>query len=202
LPNILSLRFPNASNAERKEIDAAVLTSTTADDALAAATAVRANQRRLKKAQGFQRRGVDLLTRIVANPNLPDVVGSLEGSDNSWLPLHSFDDNETSLIADIEEVSNILTVDNLDLLTGILSDSDLALLKSLGAGALNRKRGDAEFLADAKNLLGKLSSALVVTVDDDPENRPRAELTEEALAELMAARPDLTREQIINAVAK
>lgn len=200
LPNILKSRFPNASSAERQEIDAAVSSSTNVDDALGAATAIRENQRTKKKAQVFQRRGVNLLKRIIGNPNLPDVVGSLEGDEDSWL--HMWDDDETSLIADIEEVSNILTVENLDLLTGILSDSDLALLKSLGAGGLNRKRSDIAFLADAKDLLGKLSSQLVVTVDDPSTNSVGAQLTEQDVLELMTQRPDLTREQIINAVIK
>ena len=141
-----------------------------------------------------------MLKRIIENPNLPDVVGSLEGDEDSWL--HMWDDDETSLIADIEEVSNILTVENLDLLTGILSDSDLALLKSLGAGGLNRKRSGIAFLADAKDLLGKLSSQLVVTVDDPTTNSVGTQLTEQDVLELMAQRPDLTRDQIINAVSK
>jgi len=164
IPQTLAQSFPNASEAEMKQLEAAAMSGKTAEAGLKAAASVREEQRRLKKAQGFQSRAVELLDRILSSDQIGDVTGSLEGSYDMRL----FSDAEAGLIADIEEAQNILTADNLDLMTGVLSESDIKIIKSLAGGGLNRKRGEKRFIGDATKLRDKLASKLVETADDQP----------------------------------
>ncbi len=169
VPQILDASFPRTSPAERAQLDAVMQAATNVDSGLKQADKIRTEQRRLKKAQGFQRRAIDLLTNIIGNDQLGDIVGSIEGAID-----FRFTDVESELIADIDEAQNILTAENMDLMTGVLSESDIKLLKNLSSGALNRKRSEKRFRADAQSLLDKLSSALVQTVDDQPPGTQQA----------------------------
>ncbi len=101
------------------------------------------------------------MTRVLGSDELNDVLGSVEGAIDFRLQ-----DNEASLISDINEISNILTSDNLDLLTGVLTDKDMDVLRDLSAGALVRTRSSDLFKADATALLNSLQSKLVETVND------------------------------------
>ena len=161
LPKTLDIRFPNATKAERAQIDAEVSSATSASEGLEIATALRENQRNNDKAQVFQKRAIKLLTRVLGSDELNDVLGSVEGAIDFRIQ-----DNEASLISDINEISNILTSDNLDLLTGVLTDKDMDVLRDLSAGALVRTRSSDLFKADATALLNSLQSKLVETVND------------------------------------
>ena len=161
-PNILTNSFPNASEAERSQLDAAMSAAKNTETGLAEAQKIRTEQRRLKKAKSFQERAVSLLDRIIKDPQLSDVTGSIQGAYDS----RPFSDAESSLIADIAEAQNILTADNLDLMTGVLSETDMGVIRSLAGGALNRRRGTDKFLSDVSSLRGSLSSKTVQTVDD------------------------------------
>ena len=161
--------FPQASEAETVQLQSAMDAAKTTEAGLKAAGKVREEQKRLKKASGFQTRAVDLLNNILNNPELNDVVGSIEGSDESVLPFGGTkvrSDGEADEIADIEEAGNILTADNLSLMSGVLSETDIKILKNLAGGALNRLRSEDRFIKDVTALRDKLSSELVVTVDD------------------------------------
>ena len=161
LPKTLDIRFPNATKAERAQIDAEVSSATSASEGLEIATALRENQRNNDKGQVFQKRAIKLLTRVLGSDELNDVLGSVEGAIDFRIQ-----DNEASLISDINEISNILTSDNLDLLTGVLTDKDMDVLRDLSAGALVRTRSSDLFKADATSLLNSLKSKLVETVND------------------------------------
>jgi hypothetical protein len=183
-PKILDDTFPNATPAERAEIDAAMSAAKTVDSGLKRAGKIREEQRRLKKAKGFQTRAVDLLTGIINNPQLGGVLGPIDGSIDTRL----FADAEAELIADIEEAQNILTAENMKLMTGVLSESDIQILKNLASGALNRKRTPARFNKDATQLLEKLQSEPVVTADDKQASTTTADIStrKARLAELKA----------------
>ena len=56
-------------------------------------------------------------------------------------------------------------------MTGVLSESDIKILKNLSGGALNRQRTEGRFRKDVKELRDKLSSVAVVTVDEQQEIR-------------------------------
>lgn len=165
-PQILSSSFPQASLAEMTQLQSAMDSAKTTESGLKVAAKVRDEQKRTKKAQAFQTRAVALLDKIIVNPELGDVVGSIEGAIDFRLQ-----DSESELIADIGETQNILTAENMDLMTGVLSESDIALLKNLASGALNRKRSLARFTRDATKMRDKLQSQLVVTIDEQETAR-------------------------------
>ena len=160
-PQILADSFPKASPAEMAQLQGAMDGAKTTESGLKAANKVREEQRRLVKAKGFQERAIDLLGGILDNPELDDVLGSVEGAID-----FRFQDSEAELIADIEEAGNILTADNLSLMSGVLSESDIKILKNLAGGGLIRTRSSDRFKKDVKKLLDKLSSQMVVTIGD------------------------------------
>lgn len=160
-PKLLKESFPTATPAELVQLEAAMDASGSTEGGLKRAAKIREEQRRLTKAAGFQDRAVTLLERIVKNPELDDVLGSVEGAVNIRLS-----DSEAEIIADIEEASNILTADNMDLMTGVLSESDIKILKNLAGGGLNRTRSVKRFKGDVTNMVEKLSSEKVKTIND------------------------------------
>lgn len=172
--SILKQNFPNASAAEMSQLQAGMDASKTVQEGIKSAGKVRVEQKRSKKAQAFQDRAVNLIGNILANDELSDVLGSVEGAID-----FRASDSESELIQDIEEATNILTADNMDLMTGVLSESDIKLLKNLSSGGLNRKRTEARFRKDAKSIIDKLSSVKVETTDERAEklsaNDPSAE---------------------------
>lgn len=160
---LLKQSFPNASEPEMLQLRAAVDGATSVEDGMAAAAKIRTEQRRLEKAKGFQQQAVQLLDNILANPQLANVIGPLEGRN----PLTGIlDEEETDAIADINQAQNILTSDNMDLMTGVLSESDIKLLKNLSSGALDRTRSEKRFREDTQKLRDTLASKLVETVND------------------------------------
>jgi len=161
-PKLILESYPEASPAELKQLQAKMDGSKTVSEGLKAADGIREKQKRLIKAKGFQIKAVELLDNLLNSDSLNDVVGPIEGTIDK-----RFDEDEVNLIADIEEAQNILTAENMDLMTGVLSESDILLLKSLSSGALNRKRSEKRFRKDVKQLRDKLNSQLVRTVDDE-----------------------------------
>jgi hypothetical protein len=181
-PQIIQSSFPNASDAERTQLQAAMDAAKNTESGLKEAAKIRTEQRRLKKAKGFQERAVFLLDKVLNNPELNDVIGSSEGKDEGFLfgdKIRS--DKEAEAIADIKELESILTAENLSLMTGVLSETDIAIIRSLGAGALIRTRGEDRFIEDVTELKDKLSSQLVQTVDDTAQLRSGDNLEEGAI---------------------
>jgi hypothetical protein len=153
-PELLKASYPNATPLELTQLQAAVDGAKTVESGLKQADGIRTEQRRLKKAEGFKNRAVQLIEGILANDELDDVLGSVEGAID-----FRFQDSEAELISDIEETQNILTAENMDLMTGVLSESDIQILKNLSSGALSRKRTFKRFKEDANELLNKLRGA-------------------------------------------
>jgi hypothetical protein len=165
LPAALSKLYPNATPAERQEIDSNIAGATNAEDALAQASTIREKQRVLVKGKVFQKRALSLLKRIKASSALPDVTGSREGDPDSWFGSSTrWDQAETDVVADIEEVTSILTSGNLDLMTGVLSETDIQLIRQMSAGGLNRKRGDDKFMDDLDEMIARFSNVIPDTV--------------------------------------
>jgi len=161
-PAIISTSFPQASEAETVQLQSAMDAAKTTEAGLKAAGKVREEQRRTKKAQGFQTRAIELLDSILGSDELDDVLGSVEGAIDFRLQ-----DSEAELIADIEEAGNILTADNLSLMSGVLSETDIKILKNLAGGGLIRTRSEKRFRSDVGAIREKLASELVVTVDEE-----------------------------------
>ena len=164
-PQALKKSYPNASPAEMAQLQAAIDNAPSVAEGMQKAGEVRAEQRRLDKAKGYQDRAVSLLQRIVDHPELNDVTGSMEGGFLGDV-FSFFDQDNSDLIADIDEATSILTTDNMDLMTGVLSESDIQLLKELSAGGLSRKRGLKQFKSDVSLIIAKLGSVPVQTVDE------------------------------------
>lgn len=182
-PALLKSSFPQASTAELIQLQAAMDGAKTTESGLKAANVVRVEQRRLKKAKVFQVRAVELLDRILKNPELNDVIGSIEGSDESMIPFGGTkirSDNEANAIADIKEAGDILVADNMSLMTGVLSETDIKILKNLSGGALDRMRSEVRFIEDVTMLRDKLSSQEVITADELQEKRTPKEPQQQA----------------------
>lgn len=174
-PQILKSSFPKASEAESIQLQAVMDAAKTTESGLQAAQKVRTDQIRLKKGKEFQNRAIELLKGILENPELNDVLGGIEGTGEGFLfGKQILSDNEADAVSDIEEATSILTSGNLDLLSGVLSDTDIQLLKDLSSGALKRVRSEKRFRADVQKLITKLSSKLVVTADDTAQDRAGA----------------------------
>jgi len=188
-PQILEQNFPKASGAELQQLQATMDAAKTTESGLKEAQKIRTDQIRLKKGKEFQLRAIDLLTSILENPELADVIGGQEGTgEGFFFGKQIYSDFEADAVSDIEEATSILTSGNLDLLSGVLSDTDIGLLKDLSSGALKRVRSEKRFRADVQKLIEKLSSKLVVTVDDTETDRQGGDVNQrrERLEELRA----------------
>lgn len=171
-PKILKQNFPKASEAELQQLQATMDAAKTTESGLTSAQKVRTEQIRLEKGKEFQARAIELLQGILENPELADVIGGQEGTgEGFFFGKQILSDLEADAVSDIEEATSILTSGNLDLLSGVLSDTDIALLKDLSSGALKRIRSEPRFRADVQKLIEKLSSKLVVTVNDTAQDR-------------------------------
>ncbi len=109
---------------------------------------------RAKKGLAVRKSAVSILENILDNKNrsaLRDVVGPIEGRFDFRLQ-----GDEADLVAQISELGDTLTADNLDLMSGVLSESDIALLKNLSAGGLNRAVNESTFVSRATEILGRL----------------------------------------------
>lgn len=103
--------------------------------------------KQVAKSENVRKITVDLIGRIRRNKELKNVLGAVEGLFDFRL-----DPDEVELIADIRELENLLTVENLDLMTGVLSETDIAILRSVGAGGLDRRRSVDEFKRRLDNI--------------------------------------------------
>lgn len=108
----------------------------------------------IKKKDQFKKIGIELIDSILKNKELPNVLGPIEGNIDFRL-----EESEAELIQDIKELENILTGENLDLMTGVLSESDIAMLRQIGAGGISRVRSEKEFIKRINSLRESLSSA-------------------------------------------
>ncbi len=182
-PELLRNTFPLATEAELFQLQATMDAAKDTETGLKEAGKVREEQRRAQKVQGFQDRAVELLDRILASDQIGDVVGSLEGAYDTRL----FSDAEAELIADINEAKDILTSDNLKLMTGVLSESDIQILRNLAGGALNRTRTEEKFREDAQRLRDEMANKRVKTIND----QDFGDLTPEEIIELKRLRAEL-----------
>ena len=124
---------------------------------------LRETQRQVKIANDTKSRGLAIIGKLFANDELDDVIGSIEGVDESVLPFGGQkirSDQEAEAIADIKELEGILTGDSLKLMSGTLTDKDIEMLKDIAAGGLNRKRGEKRFRDNLAEIKSRLSSSL------------------------------------------
>jgi len=178
-PLKLKTSYPNATPEEMTQLENVMKSAKNAESGFKEVDKLREKQRQVKKGKVFQKRAVDLLDRILGADELNDVIGSIEGSDESLIPFGGQKlrgDNESEIIADIEEAGNILTADNLDIMSGVLSETDIRIIANLAGGALNRKRGEEAFIKDVTNLRAKMAGELGLEDQADLQSKTDAEL--------------------------
>jgi hypothetical protein len=151
-PVIMAKRFSDATPEEMSQLQAVMDSAKDTESGMQEAAKLRDKQRQVGKFAEYQKRASELIDRILSNDELEDVIGSFEGSGDAWVS-----DKEAQAIADINELSDILTGDNLDLMKGVLSNSDILMLKNISSGATNRKKGEPQFMADMQYLKDKLN---------------------------------------------
>lgn len=154
-PKMIEENFPEATRKEKRNILAAMKTAKDASSAFEKGTELREKQIKATKGLAYTIRAKSLVERIIKNKELDDVVGPIEGKMNL---IQS--GAESDAIADIEEVRNILTADNLDLMSGVLSETDIQLLANMSSGRLTRDRTEATFMEDAKGLLNEINQTI------------------------------------------
>lgn len=110
--------------------------------------AAREARDQFNRATDVQKKALAAAERLVGKPN-PE-TGELEGGNiggvrrargglsTSWVgnALGGFRNSTVDAKADLETLSNLLTTENLGLLKGVLSDTDMKVLASIGSGEL------------------------------------------------------------------
>jgi len=168
---LLARRFPNATAPEMSQLQAAVDSAETVEKGIERASKIREEQIRLVKAAEFQDNAIQLLENIVNSDQLGDVTGPIEGRYDTRL----FSEAESNLIADIKEAGDILLSDNLKLMTGVLSETDIQVLKNLAAGGLDRVRGEEKVRSRAEQMLKRLRSVRAHDVIRNRYSQPKTD---------------------------
>lgn len=114
------------------------------------------------KARGIQLNAIGLASSILSNPETTDVVGSFQGRGVN----NMFDPENTQAVADIEELANILTGENLDIMSGVLSETDIKIIRSIAGGGLDRRRSDTQFMKRVEDILFSLATAQEFTPEE------------------------------------
>ena len=113
----------------------------------------------------------DLLTLIDEIRN-DKALGALVGPFSSRLPsFRTFTGETTDLNDKVERLKNLLTVDNLDLMSGVLSETDIKILQSAGT-RLNVGSTERSFKEELDRLTEKSTLDIDLLVDPyDPNNK-------------------------------
>ena len=93
---------------------------------------MRSEQDQFNRALDVKKKAVEALTRLDKNKS---AVAAVSGPVSRMIP--TFRNSSADAEADIEYVKNLMTTENLGLLKGVLSDTDMRVLASIGAGELS-----------------------------------------------------------------
>lgn len=155
----LSEIFPSAAGAEMEELQSIVRNAESYEKGVALAQTRRESQKMDSAGRENKLRGIQLVNRILDNKELKAVIGGMEGSHSIDSRQHMFDQLEINAIADIENLADILTGDNLGMMSGVLSESDMKIIANIAGGGLNRQRSLEVFKADIKDIKEVLERA-------------------------------------------
>jgi len=159
----LQTMYPDASPGELNQLSESVKLAKDVPSGIKASRAVREKQKADKKGLQFKDKAIHLLKKIKSSDQIGDVTGSIEGSYDLRAS-----QSETDLISDIKEASNILLADNLKMMSGVLSESDIKILRDVAAGGLDRKRSKKEFISNVDRILKALQSG---STSNNPEDQ-------------------------------
>lgn len=108
-------------------------------------------------AKDAQSRALDVVEQLLDKENI-DATKRAFGTVDRLLP--TMRQGTANVEAKLEELESILTAENLDMMTGVLSESDVKMLRQIAAGGLNRKLGDKQAIKNLKQLKASLSRKL------------------------------------------
>jgi len=161
LDQTLSTVFPSATNDELGQLRAIVDQAEDVETGMALATTTREQQKTNKKGREVQQNALIIAKRIRNNGDLNAVLGSKQGASQLGDLAHRNDPGETDAIVDIENLLNMLTADNLSMMTGVLSETDIQIIADVAGGGLNRLRSEGLFKADLDRIITSLSNSLI-----------------------------------------
>lgn len=96
----------------------------------------------------------NLADDLAADPNLDAAVGTL----STWMP--TVFESTQDVINKAQRLESLLTVDNLKLMSGVLTDRDIAFLTRVASGLNITDSGIKGSLSAVKNRLGEISSKI------------------------------------------
>lgn len=121
---------------------------------------------------GPQQKAMDVKTSAyeVANRLLGNAEGvrANRGGVSTLFP--NLSDSSVNAAADLETLASLLTTENLGLLKGVLSDTDMKVLKDIGAGGL--KGADEQVLSNLRSIRDKLATQTGNPMGDLPAMPP------------------------------
>jgi hypothetical protein len=154
--------YPDADPQQLKQLQLAAGLLGDTKSALKTASDLYEVQQREGKAKQVADKAFAIVKRLVdlkGGGGLNDVVGPIEGRTD-----FRFDGEEANVIADIRELKALMTVDNMKLMTGVLSESDIQILGMVDGGGLDRTRDETRFndrLVELQSVLAKAAGVSI-----------------------------------------
>lgn len=136
------------------------------------------------KASGLKDDVIRLATELRNHPGLDSSVGTIQGSDIGRALTVNQDSQD--FINKYDQLKSILTSTNLDLMTGVLSETDIKILSDIAGGGLKLRGSEDAFRGELEKLGGVAQSKY-------------GDVSEEDIQETMRAN-NLTREQVLERI--
>lgn len=113
----------------------------------------------------------DLATDLLA-PENRDALLAVTGAVSSRTP--TFTASSIEAENNLERLTVLLTVGNLDLMTGILTDNDIKFLAKIGAGGIDKRLGKSAIIKGLKEIVETSTRSLDAGGWEDMNDRPKA----------------------------
>lgn len=126
-------------------------------------------QKQQSKTAGLKDTVVGLATELLNHEGLDRSVGSLQGS--AIGQALTVNEESQDFINKFDQLKSLLTAENLDLMTGVLSESDIKILSDIAGGGL-KLRGSEEAFRSELEKLGGVSSGSEVTTQAEYDALP------------------------------
>ncbi len=132
LPRALGVRFPNTTEEEMAALVETAQLADTPEKGIKLAADLRKTQKQEAKKARVTEQIPGLIDGILSNPEWKDVIGVFD--DSAIGNFIRMDQGEADAIAMFDLLGDVMTGENLDMMTGVLSESDLQVLRNIGAG--------------------------------------------------------------------
>lgn len=124
-----------------------------------------------REAEAAQEKGMEVRRRAVAlvdnllDPQRRDALESATGSIQGMLP--SVRQSSADFEVDLEALNALLTSENLDMMSGVLSESDIKILRDVASGGLDMRSSAPRII----NRLQQIKSSLQSRINGQPSQR-------------------------------